>query len=96
MRAWFKSIPRRTCPAFGRGSDGVAVSALTGAGIKSLLELVTERGRAVLPAEEFDRAQPAPGRELEAAEQALTDAATASDLVIVAENFVLRARRSIA
>lgn len=73
--------------------DGAsAVSAKTGAGIKSLLEIVAERGRALLPHEGAIAINRRQAAELEMAEEALAYAAAADDLVIVAEG--LRAARA--
>ncbi len=71
---------------------GLAVSALTGAGIKELLELVAAHGRTLLPGEDAIAINRRQAGELEVAARALADAGAAEDLVIAAEN--LRAART--
>jgi len=80
-------LPERPAP-----SASLATSAVTGAGIRDLLEAVAERGKALLPAEGAIAINRRQAAELEGARHALVDAAAVPDTILVAEN--LRSARA--
>ncbi len=74
-------------PERGRAPGGsVAASAVTGAGLKDLLDIVSEHAKTLLPGEDAIALNRRQAAHIADAAQAIRIAATAGELVIVAEN----------